>query len=170
MTISMYQASVPVFVRALGNLSAILDKAAAHAEANKIDPAVLLATRLYPDMFPLSRQIQIATDMAKGAAARLAGVERPVHEDNETTFAEMQARIEKTLDFIRSIKPEQIDGSEEKAITLTLRGNDVQFAGQPYLLHFVLPNLFFHTATAYAILRHCGVALGKPDFIGGIPG
>ncbi|SFM95523.1 DUF1993 domain-containing protein [Dokdonella immobilis] len=170
MTISMYQASVPVFVRSLGNLSAILAKAAAHAEANKIDPAVLLATRLYPDMFPLSRQIQIATDMAKGAAARLAGVERPVHEDNEATFADMQARIEKTLDFIRSIKPEQIDGSEEKAITLTLRGNDVQFAGQPYLLHFVLPNLFFHTATAYAILRHCGVALGKPDFIGGIPG
>lgn len=170
MTISMYQASVPVFVRSLGNLSAILDKAAAHAEANKVDPAVLLATRLYPDMFPLSRQIQIATDMAKGAAARLAGVERPVHEDNETTFAEMQARIEKTLEFIRSIEPEQIDGSEERTITLTLRGNDVQFAGQPYLLHFVLPNLFFHTTTAYAILRHCGVALGKPDFIGGIPG
>lgn len=170
MTISMYQASVPVFVRSLGNLSAILDKAAAHAESNKIDPAVLLATRLYPDMFPLSRQIQIATDMAKGAAARLAGVDRPFHEDNETSFVEMQARIEKTLDFIRSIKPEQIDGSEERTITLTLRGNDVQFAGQPYLLHFVLPNLFFHTATAYAILRHCGVALGKPDFIGGIPG
>jgi hypothetical protein len=170
MTISMYQASVPVFIRSLGNLSAILGKAAAHAEANKIDPAVLLATRLYPDMFPLSRQIQIATDMAKGAVARLAGVERPVHEDNEMSFAEMQARIEKTLEFIRSIKPEQIDGSEERTITLTLRGKDVQFAGQPYLLHFVLPNLFFHTATAYAILRHCGVALGKPDFIGGIPG
>ena len=169
MTISMYQASIPVFLRSLGNLSAILEKAAAHAEQHKIDPAVLLSTRLYPDMFPLSRQIQIATDMAKGAVARLAGVERPVHEDNETTFEQMQARIAKTLTFIRSIRPDQVDGSEDKVITLTLRGTDVQFAGQPYLLHYALPNVFFHLTTAYAILRHCGVALGKPDFIGGVP-
>lgn len=168
MSISMYQASIPVFARALGNLSNILRKAAAHAEQHKIDPAVLLATRLYPNMFPLSRQIQIATDMAKGAAARLADIERPVHEDNESTFDDMQARIAKTLEFIQSIKPDQIDGSEEKTITLVIGGNEMKFIGQPYLLHFAIPNLFFHTATAYDILRQCGVELGKPDFIGGI--
>lgn len=168
MSISMYQASVPVFVRALGNLSNILKKAAAHADQHKIDPQVLLATRLYPNMFPLSRQIQIATDMAKGAAARLAGVERPVHEDTEVTFDDMQARIAKTLEFIQSFKPEQIDGSEEKTITLVIGGSELKFLGLPYLLHFVIPNLFFHTATAYDILRHCGVEIGKPDFIGGV--
>ena len=168
MSISMYQASVPVFVRALGNLSNILKKAAAHAEQHNIDPSVLLSTRLYPNMFPLSRQIQIATDMAKGAAARLAGVERPVHEDNEATFDDMQSRIASTLEFIQSIKPEQVDGSEGKAITLMIGGNEMNFLGQPYLLHFVVPNLFFHTTTAYNILRHCGVGLGKPDFIGGV--
>ncbi len=169
MSITMYQASVPVLARTLGNLSAILKKAAAHAEQHKIDPAVLLSTRLFPDMFPLTRQVQIATDMARGAAARLAGVERPVHEDTETTFEELQARIGKTIAFIESIKPVQIDGSEERTITLSLRGTEVQFAGQPYLLHYALPNVYFHVTTAYAILRHCGVPLGKPDFIGGVP-
>ena len=168
MSLSMYQASVPVFVRALGNLANILAKAAAHAEQHKIDPAVLLGSRLYPNMFPLSRQIQIATDMAKGAAARLAGVERPVHADNETSFDDFHKRIESTLAFLSSIKPEQIDGSEEKAITLTMHGKDYPFIGQPYLLHYAIPNVFFHTTTAYNILRHNGVELGKPDFIGGI--
>lgn len=168
MSISMYQASIPVFVRALGNLSGILKKAVAHAELRKIDPSVLLASRLYPDMFPLSRQIQIATDLCNGGGARLAGLERPVNEDTETSFEQLQARIERTLKFLESIKPEQIDGSEEKAIALTIGGNELHFTGLPYLLHFVIPNLFFHTATAYGILRHNGVELGKPDFIGGI--
>lgn len=168
MSLSMYQASVPVFVRVLGNLANILKKAAAHAEQHKIDPAVLLASRLYPNMFPLSKQIQIATDMAKGAAARLAGVERPVHADNETRFDEFQARIESTLAFLNAIKPEQIDGSEEKPIVLTMHGKDYPFVGQPYLLHYAIPNVFFHTTTAYNILRHNGVELAKQDFIGGI--
>ncbi len=168
MTISMYQASVPVFIRALGNLAKILNKATAHAEQHKIDPSVLFAARLYPNMFPLSRQIQIATDLVNGGVARLAGIERPTYDDKETSFEEMQARIEKTLAFAKSIKPEQIDGSEEKSITLTIGGNEMQFVGLPYLLNFVIPNMFFHTATAYAILRHNGVELGKPDFIGGV--
>jgi uncharacterized protein len=168
MSLSMYQASVPVFVRALGNLSNVLKKAAAHAEQHKIDASVLLAARLYPNMFPLSRQIQIATDMARGGAARLAGVERPVYEDKETSFDDMQARITKTLEFLDSIKPEQVDGSEDKAITLSIGGTEMTFVGQPYLLHFVIPNVLFHTATAYDILRHNGVELGKQDFIGGM--
>lgn len=167
-SISMYQASVPVFERALGNLSNILKKALAHAEQHKIDPTVLLASRLYPDMFPLSRQVQIATDMVNGGVARLAGVERPVHEDKETTFEELQQRIQATLDFIASIKPGQIDGSEAKPISLKVGGNELQFQGLPYLLGFVTPNVYFHTVTAYDILRHNGVELGKPDFIGGI--
>ena len=167
MSLSMYQASVPVFIRALGNLGHILKKAAAHVEQHKIDPSVLLASRLYPNMFPLSKQIQIATDMAKGAVGRLAGVERPVHADNESSFAEFEARIESTLTFLNSIKPEQIDGSEEKSITLTMHGKDFPFVGQPYLLHYAIPNVFFHTTTAYDILRHNGVELSKQDFIGG---
>lgn len=166
MSISMYQASIPVFARALGNLSNILKKAASHAEQRKIDPAVLLGSRLYPDMFPLARQVQIATDLCNGGGARLAGLERPVHEDKETTFEQLQARIEKTIQFLKSISPEQVDGSEDKAITLSIGGNDLKFAGLPYLLHFVIPNLFFHTATAYDILRHNGVELGKLDFTG----
>lgn len=170
MSIPMYQASVPVLARTLRNLSAILAKAAAHAEQHKIDPAVLLSTRLFPDMFPLLRQVQIATDMARGAVARLAGVERPALEDDETTIDELQARLGKSIAFIESMKPSQIDGSEEKSITLNLRGTEVQFAGLPYLLHYALPNVYFHVTTAYAILRHCGVPLGKPDFIGGVPG
>lgn len=168
MNISMYQASVPVFVRALTNLSNILQKAVAHAEQHKIDPSVLLASRLYPNMFPLSRQIQIATDLCNGGGARLAGLERPVHQDTETSFEQLQARIGKTLAFLNAIKPEQIDGSEEKAITLSIGGNELHFTGLPYLLNFIIPNLFFHTATAYDILRHCGVVLAKPDFIGGV--
>lgn len=166
MSLSMYQASVPVLARALRNLSHVLGKAAAQAEQRKIKPEVLLGTRLYPDMFPLSKQVQIATDMAKGCGGRLAGIERPVHADNETTFAELQERIASTVAFLESIKPGQIDGTEEKDIAFTIGGRDLAFKGQSYLLNFTIPNVFFHCATAYAILRQCGVELGKADFIG----
>jgi uncharacterized protein len=166
MTISMYQASAPRFVNMLNNLSAILDKAQAHVDAKKLDAAALTAFRLYPDMFPLSRQVQIACDSAKGAVARLAGVEIPKHEDTEQTIAELKARIAKVIAFIGTIKPAQIDGSEDKAIVLTLRGNDVRFNGMQFLLSFAYPNFYFHVTTAYDILRHNGVELGKQDFIG----
>jgi uncharacterized protein len=169
MSLSMYQASVPVFVRALENLSAILHKGAAYAQARKIEPAVLINARLYPDMLPLSRQIQIATDNAKGPASRLAEVERPVYEDNETTFEDLQARIAKTIAFLQSIKPAQIDGSEDRTITMKVGPDEKSFKGQPYLLGFALPNFFFHVTTAYSILRHSGVEIGKTDFIGALP-
>jgi hypothetical protein len=162
----MYQASIPVFVRALGNLSAILDKAAANAEARKIDPAVFINARLAPDMFPLSRQVQSASDSAKGCAARLAGIEVPRYEDTESTFLELQARIAKTVAFLQSLGPELIDGSEERAIVLKLRGQETTFTGQNYFLNFALPNFFFHAVTAYDILRHNGVEIGKRDFLG----
>ena len=166
MSISMYQTSVASFIRVLNNLSAVLAKGAAHAEAKKIDPAVLLGSRLYPDMFPLTRQVQIASDGAKGCAARLAGVEPPSYEDNESSFAELEARIRKTIDYLNTFRPEQIDGSESRAITLNLRVGTMNFEGLPYLLGFVLPNLYFHASTAYNILRHNGVELGKMDFLG----
>lgn len=166
MSLTMYQASIPVFVRMLGNLSSILDKAAAHAEAKKIDLSVFVNSRLAPDMYPLSRQVQIATDMAKGCAARLAGIEVPSYEDNETTFAELQTRIGKTVAFLQTVSELQINGSEERTVTLKLRNNEISFIGQTYLLNFVLPNFYFHITTAYAILRHNGVELGKMDFIG----
>lgn len=166
MSLSMYQASTPVFIRGLGNLSAILDKAAAHAEARKIDPAVFINARLAPDMFPLSHQVQIVTDVVKGCAARLAGIEVPSYEDTETTFPELQARIKKTVAFLKSVSAAQIDGSEERKITLRLRGKDVSFLGQPYLLNFVLPNFYFHITAAYAILRHNGLEIGKLDYLG----
>ena len=166
MNISMYQASVPTFIRVLNNLAAILEKAHAHAEAKKIDPAALLNTRLYPDMFPLVRQVQIATDSAKGGAARLAGTEPVSYEDNETTFPELVARVRKTIAYLESFKPEQIDGSEEKTVTWQTRSSTKTFQGMPYLLNQVLPNLYFHTTTAYDILRHCGIELGKQDFLG----
>ena len=166
MPISMYQASAPRFANILNNLSAILGKAQAHCEARKIDPLVLTASRLYPDMFTLVRQVQIACDSAKGAVARLAGVEIPKHEDSEKTFDELKARIAKTLEFIASVKPGQIDGTEDKAIVLKLQGSDVTFKGMQYLLGFAWPNFYFHVTTAYDILRHNGVELGKRDFIG----
>ena len=166
MNISMYRASAPRFVSMLNNLAGILDKAAAHAEARKIDPQVLLASRLYPDMFPLARQVQIACDNAKGAVARLAGVEVPKHEDTEKTFDELKARIAKTVAFVNSIRPAQVDGSEEKAIHLKLGKREVDWKGMQYLLGFALPNFYFHVMTAYAILRHNGVELGKQDYIG----
>ena len=166
MTISMYQASVPVFIRMLNNLVAILEKAAAHAEAKKIAPAVLLNSRLYPDMFPLSRQVQIASDTAKGGAARLAGMEPPKYEDNETTFPELIERLRKTIAYLNTLKPEQIDGSEKKKVTLKVRDEMLTFEGLTFLLNRALPNLFFHVSTAYAILRHSGVEIGKKDYLG----
>lgn len=168
MSLSMYQASIPVFVRMFGNLAAILDKAAAYAEAKKIDPAVLLNARLAPDMHPLTRQVQIASDAAKGCAARLAGVETPSFADTESSFAELQARIQKTLDFLQGFSPAQIDGSEGRKVVIKFPGAELKFSGQDYLLHFVLPNFYFHLTTAYAILRHNGLEIGKMDFLGRI--
>ena len=168
MTISMYQASVPVIQKSLTALKGVLAKGSAHAETKKIDESVFLASRLYPDMFPLTRQVQIAADFGKGPVARLAGVELPKYEDIETTFAELTARIDKTLAFVGSFKPAQIDGQEDRDINLTIAGNPVTFNGQPYLLHFALPNLYFHMSMAYAILRHNGVEVGKRDFVGGV--
>lgn len=165
-SLSMHQASVPVFIRALNNLSAILTKAEAYAEAKKIEPSVLVNARLAPDMFPLTRQIQIATDGVKGCAARLAGIEVPSFADTETTFAELQARIQKTLDFISGVTAAQIDGSEEREIALKVGGRELTFQGRVYLLNFVLPNLYFHTSMAYAILRHNGLDIGKMDYLG----
>jgi|SRR5882757_2882391 len=166
MTLSMYQASVPVFARALNNLSAILDKAAASAEARKIDPAVLINDRLSPDMLPLSRQVQIAADTAVRGAARLAAVEIPSMPDTETSFAELRERLARAIAFVESVPADKIDGGEERTVTLPMRDGEVNFTGQSFLLSFVLPNIFFHVTAAYAILRHNGVELGKMDYIG----
>jgi hypothetical protein len=164
----MYQASIPVLLRAMRNLSAILDKGAAHAEAKNFAPEVLINARLAPDMFPLARQVQSVSDAAKGCAARLAGIEVPSYPDTETTFPELQERLAKTVNFLESIEPEQIDGSEEREVVLKLRNGEMRFTGQAYLLSFVLPNFFFHMTTAYDILRHNGVEIGKMDFLGGV--
>jgi hypothetical protein len=166
MAFSMYSASAPALVRILSNLSAILGKAEAHCTARKIDPQALLQFRLYPDMFPLIRQVQIATDMSKGAVGRLAGAEIPSYEDSETSFDELRARLAKTIDYIKGFKPEQIEGSESRAITLKARNGEMHFQGDDYLMNFVLPNVHFHATTTYAILRHCGVELGKKDYTG----
>ena len=166
MTLSMYQASVPVFVRTLTNLSAILDKAVHHAAQRKIEPSVLLGTRLFPDMFPLLRQVQLTSDFAKGTAARLAGAEVPKFPDTETSFEDLKARIARTIDFVKSFKPGQIDGSEEREITIPIGGQPHSFKGQAYLLHQAMPNFYFHATATYAILRHCGVEVGKRDFLG----
>jgi hypothetical protein len=164
--LTMYQASVPVFIKMLNNLSGIIGKAALHAEAKKIDQSVFINARLSPDMFAFARQVQIATDTAKGCIARLAGIEVPIYADTETTFKELQERIHTTVVFLQSFKPEQIEGSEDNTITLKLRGNPVIFTGKNNLLGFALPNFFFHVTTAYAILRHNGIDIGKPDFLG----
>jgi hypothetical protein len=166
MKLSMYQASVTAFTRQLNNLVAILDKGAAHADAKKIDPKVLINSRLFPDMFPLVRQIQIATEAARGGAARLAGVEVPAQEDNETTFPELVARIRKTVSYLETLKAEQFDGSEDRTITWQTRSSTKTMQGLPYLQNHILPNLYFHITTAYNILRHSGVELGKQDFLG----
>jgi hypothetical protein len=168
MTISMYSASVPALERALGALDAILDKAAAYAEERGIDPAVLTSARLAPDMHPLNRQVQLVSDTAKGACARLAGLPVPSFEDTETTFPELKSRIAKTRAFMAGIRPEQIDGSEERDIVLKAGASEFRFKGQDYLASFVLPNFYFHVTAAYAILRHNGVPLGKRDYLAGI--
>jgi hypothetical protein len=162
----MYDASIPVFTQMLNSLSAVLAKAEAHAAERKIEPAALLQARLYPDMFPLLRQVQIAADFAKGASARLAGVEVPRYEDNEQSFGDLKLRIEKTLDFIGSLPKHAIADSEGRDIVLNSGGSTREFKGQTYLLHYALPHFYFHTTTAYAILRHNGVEVGKKDFIG----
>ena len=166
MKISMYQACVPPFSRALNNLAAILEKAAAHAEAKKIDPAVLVNSRLYPDMLPLAKQVQIASDSAKGGASRLAQVEAPKYEDNEATFPELVARCRKTVAYLETLKPEQFEGAEDRTVTWTVRAGPKSMQGMPYLLTHVTPNLFFHVTTAYDILRRDGVEIGKADFLG----
>ena len=163
----MYTLSVPIFDRYLGNLMNILDKAAAHAAERKIDDTVFTSMRIYPDMFPFTRQIFIAADFAKGASARLAGVEVPKYEDNEKTFAELKARCQKTRDFLATLKPEQFEGSEKKIITIPIAGTPTEFVGLPYLTGFAMPNFYFHATTAYDLLRHGGVPLSKRDFIGG---
>jgi hypothetical protein len=166
MSLSMYQAGIPVVIRYLNNLSTLIDKAAAHCEARKIEPSVLVNFRLTPDMFPFARQVQIATDGVKGMAARLAGVEVPSYADTETTFPELKARIAKTVDFLKTFTPAQIDGTEGKEITMKAGATEFKFKGDDYLVGFVLPNFYFHVTTAYAILRHCGVEVGKRDYLG----
>ena len=166
MQLTMYQASVVPILQMLGNLEAILDKAAAHCDGRKIKAEVFPQARLFPDMLPLSSQIQIASDMAKGCVARLSGVEAPKYEDYESTLPELKQRLAKTVEFIKSVKPEQIDGSEDKQINLKTGGQERTFSGKDYLFNFVLPNVYFHATTAYAILRSGGVELGKRDFLG----
>ena len=170
MSFSMSRATLPALEIGLNALSAILDKAEAFAAAKKIDPSVLLNTRLAPDMFPLTRQVQIATDLAKNGAARLAGVEPPRYEDKETTIGELKARLAKTVAFIKTLDAKQIDAAPDRQITFPLGPtNKGQMKGDDYLNHFVLPNVYFHLTAAYAILRHCGLEIGKADFLGAIP-
>ena len=166
MSLSMYQASVPLFLRALANLHHVLKLGEKHANERSVEGSVMLQTRLIPDMLPLVNQVQIATDMAKNGTARLAGVDPLKFEDNETSFDQLYQRIERATDYIKSFKPEQIDGSETRAITLKTRRGDMNFEGETYLLHFIIPNLFFHCTTAYDILRSAGTNIGKEDFIG----
>jgi hypothetical protein len=162
----MYQASVPQLVKVLGNLSNILDKAQAHVDAKKIDPAALTDFRLFPDMLPMKKQVQIACDTAKGVVARLAGVEIPVHEDTEKSLAELKVRIAKTVAFIQTVKPEQVDGTEDREIVIKRGETDIRYTGLQFLLGRALPNFYFHVTTAYAILRHNGIEIGKGDFLG----
>lgn len=167
MSLTMHSASVPIFVRMLGNLLNWLDKAEAQALARKFDSANYLGLRLAPDMLPFTRQIQIATDTAKGCVARLAGVEVPRWEDQEASLDELRARVRKAIDYVQSVPPAQIDGTEGREIVLPMRtGEPLRFTGEAYLRHWVLPNFFFHVTTAYALLRHAGVEVGKADFLG----
>ena len=166
MSSNLHQASVGVFVQYLTSLSTILAKAAAHAEAKKIDPAVFVNARISPDMFALARQVQIATDHAKGACARLANVDVPSFADTEISLPELQQRITKTIEFIKDLKPAQFDGASDRDVTLTIAGQKHSWKGSIYLSHFALPNFFFHATTTYNILRHNGVEVGKRDFLG----
>lgn len=166
MSISMYTVSVPVLRQILTSLAAILAKAESHVDTKKLEPDALLQARLFPDMFPLLRQVQLATDFAKGIAARLGGVDVPRYDDVEHDFAGLQARLEKTLAFLDSVPREAIDAGAERDITIGTGANQRQFKGQAYLLHYALPNFYFHAATAYDILRHNGLDIGKRDFVG----
>lgn len=166
MTISMYQASVPRFVNILGNLSNILDKTQVHVDAKKLESATLTTYRLFPDMLPMTKQVQIACDTAKGVVARLAGVEIPAYEDNEKTLADLKARIAKTIAFIQTVTPGQIDGTEDKEIVIKRGDKETHYKGMQFLLGHALPNVYFHVTTAYNILRHNGVEIGKRDYLG----
>ncbi len=166
MTISMYLASVPRLVNALNNLSHVLGKAQAHIEAKKLDPKTLLEFRLYPDMLNMTRQVQIASDTAKGLVARLAGLDNPVHEDNEQSIAELQARLAKTVAFMQSVSAAQIDGTEDKAIVIKRGDKETHYKGMQFLLGHALPNVYFHSSITFAILRHNGVEIGKRDYLG----
>ena len=170
MSFSMSKATLPAFEMGLNALSGVLDKGAAYAAAKKIDPTVLVQSRLAPDMFPLSRQVQIACDMAKNGSARLAGVDPPPFEDKETTLDELKARVAKTVAYVKSLDGKKIDASGDREITFPLGPtNKGHMKGDDYLNHFMLPNFYFHCTAAYAILRHCGVDVGKQDFLGAIP-
>jgi hypothetical protein len=167
MALSMHSASVPVYAKMLGNLSAWLDQAAAHAQAKKFDPAVLLASRLYPNMLPLAKQVQIACDSAKFGVARLVGDAAPKFDDTETSVDELKLRIAKTIDYLLSVPAARVEGSEGKPVSVPMRDREpLQFTGEDYLRHFAMPNFYFHVTTAYAILRHNGVELGKADYLG----
>ncbi|HEY4366682.1 MAG TPA: DUF1993 domain-containing protein [Steroidobacteraceae bacterium] len=168
MAVSLYDFSAPAFTLALTNLSKQMEKASAYAESRKFDTKLLAESRLIADMLPFVRQVQIACDNAKGAVARLAGIDNPKHEDNETTFAELQARIAKTLAFIKTAKPEQFAGAENRDVVLQFPSMTLKFVGQDYLTKFALPNFYFHVTMAYALLRQSGVDVGKPDFMGSI--
>jgi hypothetical protein len=167
MSITMHSASAPVFIRMFSNLLVWLDKAQAHAEVRKFDANNYVGLRLAPDMLPFARQIQIASDGAKGCMARLAGVEAPKWEDNEATLADLRARVQKTIDYVKSFTAAQIDGSEGREITIATRNGELKFNGETYLKHYAMPNFYFHTTTAYALLRHAGVEIGKSDYLGG---
>lgn len=166
MTISMYQASVPRLVNILTNLNAILDKAQAHVDAKKLDPLALTEFRLFPDMLSMRRQVQIAADTAKGVVARLAGVEIPTYEDNEVSIADLKARVAKTIAFVQGFSPAQIDGTEDKVITTKRGDKETHYTGMQFLLGHAIPNVYFHVTTAYSILRHNGVEIGKRDYLG----
>jgi hypothetical protein len=168
MSLSMYSASASVFLRQLASLTAIVEKAETFSKAGGLDEATFIDARLAPDMLNFAKQVQIATDGAKGGIGRLAGVEIPAFEDNETTFVELKERIAKTVAFIQSVPAAAVDGTEDKLLEFKIRDRDMKFTGQPFLLHFVLPNFFFHVTTAYAILRHKGVEIGKMDYLGAI--
>jgi uncharacterized protein len=169
MSQSIYDVTVPTFIRALNCLAAVLDKGRAHAESEKIDPAVLLTMRLYPDMFPLTRQVQIASDNAKGCVARLAQQEPPKYEDGEASFADLRVRLENTVGYLKSVSPRSLEGAGERPVVLKFPHRTLNFAsGWEYLLAFALPNVYFHCTTAYDILRHSGVRVGKGDFLGAV--
>ena len=166
MTVSMYKVSAPIFLQFLGGLSGVLDKAQAHIEAKKLDESFIMGMRIYPDMHNFTRQVRASCDHAVNACARIAGVELPAFENNEATIADLKKRIEKAVAFVSSIKAQQIDGTEDKQIVVKFGSGERSFTGQTMLINFSLPNFYFHTTTAYAILRHCGVDVGKRDFMG----